>query len=556
MTLLLLLVVGGAAAAGTAWSGARGGTAARVGAIGGVVALLLVLVLALASPAPAAGGDGVPSVVEGLFGGSLVPTDYLRLVVSLWALDAILLIGIAWLIGGLPALRGLLPGTLAAITGGAVALGAADLGLGILAAAAAGLASLIVVVAVGRGATVPVAARELRASLGAGALLLGATAVAPVAAALTLGASTGGTGGVASAADASAGEAGAVLGLVSLAITIAVAVRGGSIPFHLRVPRLADVVPPIAMPLLLGWISLPVAVVALGALDRLVAPLALPLEGERGVIIAIALFTMAAGALAAFIQDDLRHGVGYLVIADGGLVLLGFAALDPAAWGPTRTWLVALAASKTALGAWAAVTEARFETRSLPDLRGWIRRAPMLAAGLVLTIVATFGVPGWVVFGARGDLARLAASGPLDTVLILAGFLTLPVYLRILAIGAGPASTPVARAVPERIVRTRRPAETLAVEAEGDEGAASQDSAGPARPASRRSAALTAAVSSVVSASLGRRFAAAIGRDRTELLSAAVLALAVLAALTSWGALNIGGAAAEAAPIVVGPASD
>lgn len=549
MTLLLLLAVGGAAAAGTAWSGARGGTAARAGAVGGVVALLLVLVLALASPAPTTGGDGVPSVVEGLFGGSLVPTDYLRLVVSLWALDSILLIGIAWLLGGLPALRGLLPGTLAAITGGAMALGAADLGLGILAAAATGLASLIAVLAVERGATVPVAARELRATLGAGALLLGATAVAPVAATLTLGASTGGTGGVASAADAPAGEPGAVLGLVALAITLAVAVRGGSIPFHLRVPRLADVVPPIAMPLLLGWISLPLAVVALGALDRLVAPLALPLEGERGVIIAIALFTMAAGALAAFIQDDLRHGVGYLVIADGGLVLLGFAALDPAAWGPTRTWLVALAASKAALGAWAAVTEARFETRSLPDLRGWIRRAPMLAAGLVLAIVATFGVPGWVVFGARGDLARLAASGPLDAVLILAGFLTLPVYLRILVIGGGPASTPVARAAPERIVRTRRPTETLAVETEGGEGAAGPDSAGPA---ARRSAARTA----VVSASLGRRVAAAIGRDRTELLSAAVLALAVLAALTSWGALNIGGAAAEAAPVVVGPASD
>ena len=62
----------------------------------------------------------------------------------------------------------------------------------------------------------------------------------------------------------------------------------------------------------------------------------------------------------------------------------------------------------------------------------------------------------------------------------------------------------------------------------------------------------TRAEAGAIEASLGRRAAAAMRRDRTELLAAAVLALAVLAALTSWGALDIGGAASEAAPIVSG----
>jgi hypothetical protein len=39
-------------------------------------------------------------------------------------------------------------------------------------------------------------------------------------------------------------------------------------------------------------------------------------------------------------------------------------------------------------------------------------------------------------------------------------------------------------------------------------------------------------------------------------LASAVLALAVLAALTSWGALDIAGAAAEPAPIVSGSLGD
>jgi hypothetical protein len=45
-------------------------------------------------------------------------------------------------------------------------------------------------------------------------------------------------------------------------------------------------------------------------------------------------------------------------------------------------------------------------------------------------------------------------------------------------------------------------------------------------------------------------------RDRAELLSATVLALALLAALTSWGALDLAAAAAEEAPILLPGAGD
>ena len=54
----------------------------------------------------------------------------------------------------------------------------------------------------------------------------------------------------------------------------------------------------------------------------------------------------------------------------------------------------------------------------------------------------------------------------------------------------------------------------------------------------------------------GRRLMTALRRDATELTAAAVLTLAVLAALTSWGALDISGAASEPAPIVSNAASD
>ncbi len=615
--LLALLVIGSLGAAGSAWALGRAGRWAQGGAVVGVLALLAVVFLAFAIDAPAGGSTFVPG--SGLLDDRLVPNSYLRLVVALWALDSVLIVLVAWMSGGLVGLRGLLPAMLIALVGGAISFASTDLTLGSGAAGATGLAALLVLLTAGRPGAVAASARELRASLLGATMLLIVAAAAPVAATLALrsAASTG-----------SAGEAGALVGLLALTVTLAAAIRAGAIPFHVRVPRLTDAAPPFALALVLAWIPVPLLVVGLTIADRFLAPVALPLEGEHALIVAVALVTLIAASLAAFIQDDLRHGTGYLVIADGAFVLLAFAALDPAAWGPARTWLVVLAASKTALVVWAAVMEERFEARSVPDLRGWLRRSPILGAALVVLTLATFGIPGWVAFTARGDLARLAAAWPWDGVLILAGFATLPTYLRLLGLGAGLPTSKVSRAEPERIVRGWRP-DALPVEQEGPvplgggalasvaHGAApvasgvapaarevgdeqaprpgataepdderSSDATGttgadhlahadlaaePDQPVERDHpverfrrptaaagrAALVAAGRGLSGAgAFGRRVATAIRRDRVELTSAVVLALAILAALTSWGALDIASAAAEPAPIVSGPGSD
>jgi NADH:ubiquinone oxidoreductase subunit 2 (subunit N) len=565
VTLLLpLLVVGALGSAASAWGLSRAGPAARAAAALGVVALAVIVVLALAleTNAPTAASQQAARVV---FDGRLVVSGYLRLIVALWALDALLLVFVAWLGYGLAGLGGLLPAVLAALTVGTIAFSATDLTLAAAAAGAAGLAVEVALLATPRAGAVEATAAELRVSLLGPALLIGVAAAAPVGAALVL-------QGVAAIDPpvAAPAEASAMVGLLALLVALVVAVRFGAIPFHIRVPRLADASPPLALPLLLAWVPVPIGVVALTIADRLLAPLALPLQGEQAIIVAVALATLGAAAVAALLQDDLRHAVGYLVVADGALILLGLASLDPASWGPARTWLVVLAASKTALLAWAAVVEARFETRSIPDLRGWMRRAPILAAALVLATVATYGLPGWVGFTARGDLSNLAAGMPWNALLILAGFATLPTYLRLITLGWGSPTSKVSRAAPERIVRGWRP-EALPVEQEGAaasdltpaEGAVSDPARSTrARPALVAAGSRVAAAGSRVAAAgsrvavAARSLVRAMRRDQAELVAAAVLALAILAALTSWGALDISGAAAEVAPIVSGPSSD
>lgn len=54
----------------------------------------------------------------------------------------------------------------------------------------------------------------------------------------------------------------------------------------------------------------------------------------------------------------------------------------------------------------------------------------------------------------------------------------------------------------------------------------------------------------------GERLVAFLRHNRTELLGACVLALSILAALTSWGALDLHTKAAEPAPILLSTSTD
>ena len=193
------------------------------------------------------------------------------------------------------------------------------------------------------------------------------------------------------------------MGLLVLAIALAVAIRMGAIPFHLRVPKLTDVAPPIRCRCCSPGSRCRSRACGIATVDLLLAPLALPLGGEQLIIVAVAMrHARSAAALAAFLPDDLRHATGYLVDRRRRVRAARVRrARRPTAWGPARVWLVAIAATKTAVAAWAAVMEDRFGTRSIPELRGWIRHSPILGAALTgRRPIATFGLPG--MGGVRG----------------------------------------------------------------------------------------------------------------------------------------------------------
>ena len=262
-----------------------------------------------------------------------------------------------------------------------------------------------------------------------------------------------------------------MVGLLAVAVALVVAVRLGSIPFHLRVPRLTDVAPPISLPLLLAWIPVPLGVAAIAIVDRLLAPLALPLEGEQALIVVIALVTLVGGALAAFISDDLRHATGYLVIADGGLVLLGLRGARPGRLGPDaglagRAGRVEDGGRRVVGGDGGPVRDARDPgpPRLAAPLADHGRRARRSRSSRPTGCRAGSR-------SRRGSTSPQLSGSGIAWLIVLAGLATLPTYVRLLARRApGRRRAASDGAAPERVTRRRRRQETLPVTRRGRAG--------------------------------------------------------------------------------------
>jgi NADH:ubiquinone oxidoreductase subunit 2 (subunit N) len=150
--------------------------------------------------------------------------------------------------------------------------------------------------------------------------------------------------------------------------------------------------------------------------------------------------------VAALVQDELEHIVGYSIVGDAGVVLLAMTALTADAGAPARTWILVFVVARSALAAWAAATRTTFFTGRIGDLRGWAVRSPLLGAVFGLVVVASIGVPGLAGFEARSELVDLALDGLLVPLVTLATFAPLLYYGRLLLVGLArpePGSQPV-----------------------------------------------------------------------------------------------------------------
>jgi hypothetical protein len=342
-----------------------------------------------------------------------------------------------------------------------------------------------------------------------------------------------------------------VFGFAYLAVALAAAIRFGAIPFHFWAARLAGSAPEIALPLLLAWAPAAFAVVALAWVDRSIAPLLIPLEIERGLVVGIGALSIVLGAGAAWFRDDLEHVVGYSIVQDAGFIILGLAVLTPDAWQPTRSWILVFVVVKTAFAAWAVAVRIRFGTRRIAELGGWARRSPVLGLGLLLIAVATIGVPGLLAWDVRGRLIELTVTeGPMRLFVTLGGLASLLYYGRLAVTGLRAPIPAVARApgdLPVRRILTVSASQPDSVPVGVKTGGLAEGrtrALGPTRVGARiRSSAGT----------LGRVEASVVGTwsaNRAPIAAVGVLLLALIAGAVGAGGLGVELAASADAPEV------
>jgi len=245
-----------------------------------------------------------------------------------------------------------------------------------------------------------------------------------------------------------AGRAGIIVtepvavGSALLLVAAAVAARMGALPFHGLTARLvsAGPLPPIVA--VTAWLPAAFALAAAAWSSTTFGPFGEQAPSEaRALIVLLAVLTLAVGTTAASLADGIPRAVAYAIVADGGFALLALATVGPDAAAAARTWLVCNALAKTALVAWAIAMDGSTGTTRLADLRGWARRAPVLGGALAVVAAATYGLPGWPAFDSRAVLIRDSGGGLLQSLALVAAWVGVAIYARILVLGLLPAES-------------------------------------------------------------------------------------------------------------------
>ena len=226
-----------------------------------------------------------------------------------------------------------------------------------------------------------------------------------------------------------------LLALAFLVLAGAVAVRSGAVPFHVPAALLSRSGEGLGLVLSLVWIPTAFGLVALSWNASIAGVPGDWLDRAVVAVQIVAVSTLILGAVGAMLHDAIEEIVVYSIVQDAGFILLALTARTDDAAQPARLWLLVFVTAKSALVAWAAAASWAFESSNLGDLRGWLRRSPILGLALVVIVAATLGWPGSPVFEARSTLVSLGLPEPVHFIGTAAILLSLAYYARLLAVG-------------------------------------------------------------------------------------------------------------------------
>jgi NADH-quinone oxidoreductase subunit N len=230
-----------------------------------------------------------------------------------------------------------------------------------------------------------------------------------------------------------AGKLGLVFGLAF--IVAGIAFKFGAVPFHMWIP---DVYHGAPTPVTLFIASAPKIGSFVLAIRVLAEGLGAMVESWQGMLIALAVLSMAVGNIVAIAQTNLKRMLAYSTISNVGFILLGILA------GTSRGYQAAMYYTMTyvimAIGSFGMIlvlAREGFEADKIDDFRGLNKKSPWFAAVMAMLMFSTAGVPPFVGFWAK--LAVLGAVVEVDlewlaAVSVLFSVIAAYYYLRIVKV--------------------------------------------------------------------------------------------------------------------------
>ncbi len=188
-----------------------------------------------------------------------------------------------------------------------------------------------------------------------------------------------------------------VFGLVF--VVIGLAFKLGAVPFHMWVPDVYHGAPT-AVTLFLG--SAPkIAAFAL-AMRMLVDGLGALHSDWQGMLVILAILSMAVGNIFAIAQANIKRMLAYSTISHVGFILVGILAGTAKGYSAAMFYSIVYAVMATgAFGIVMLLSRRGFEAENLEDYKGLNERSPWYAAMMLLVMFSMAGVPPTVGFFAK-----------------------------------------------------------------------------------------------------------------------------------------------------------
>ncbi len=205
------------------------------------------------------------------------------------------------------------------------------------------------------------------------------------------------------------------------------AILGGIFPFHSWAPD-GHVAAPTAVSMMLAGVEMKVG--AFAALRVAIQLLPGGAQTWAPVILVLGTINVVYGAFIALIQTDFKYVIGFSSVSHMGLVLIGFATLNPQGLLGAGMQMFSHGVMTALFFSVVGMVYDRTHTREISKLGGLFKKMPWAAVGFIVAGLVSMGMPGFSGFVAEFPIFMGAwQAAPLVAIIAILGVVITAAYI-------------------------------------------------------------------------------------------------------------------------------